>query len=72
MLLTRAFSEPRAPLKKSQSIYFSLSASPGIVYIEMISKNQYAFGALGQSQGYMLKLKAYGFDTNGFLQIDIK
>ena len=49
MLLTRTFSEPRAPLKESQPIYFSSSASPGIVYIEMISKNQHAYEALGQS-----------------------
>ena len=51
MLLTRAFSEPCSPLKESQPIYFS-SASPGIVYIGMISKNQYAYGKLGRSQDY--------------------
>ena len=53
MLLTREFLEPRAPLKESHTIYFSSSASPGIVYIGMISKNQYAYGTLGQSQDIM-------------------
>ena len=52
MLLTRAFSEPRAPLKESHQIYFSSSASSGIVYVGMISKNQYTCGTLGQSQDY--------------------
>ena len=52
MLLTRAFSEPRAPLKESHPIYFSSSASPGIADIGMISKNQNAHGTLRQSQDY--------------------
>ena len=53
MLLTRVFLEPRAPLKESDPIYFSSSASPGIVYIGMISKNQYAYRTLVQSQDYL-------------------
>ena len=52
MLLNRAFSEPCAPLKESQAIYFASSASPGIVYIRMISNDVY--GTLGQSQDYEL------------------
>ena len=52
MLLTRAFSEPRAPLKGSHPIYFSSSASPGIADIGMISKNQNTYRTLGQSQEY--------------------
>ena len=52
VLLARAFSEHRASLKESHPIYFSSSASPGIVYIEMIYKNQYAYGTLGQCQDY--------------------
>ena len=51
-VLTRAFSDPPATLKESQPISFSSSASAGIVYIGMISKNQYAYGTLGQSQNY--------------------
>ena len=50
MLLTRAFSGPRVPLKENHSNYFYLLASTVIVYIGMISKNQYAYGTLGQSQ----------------------
>ena len=57
MLFTRAFSEPRAPLKESYQIYFSSSASPGIAYIEVISKNQNAYGTLGQSQDYYVNRK---------------
>ena len=53
MSLTREFSEPCAPLKESHPIYFSSSASPGIAYIRMISKNQNAYGTLGHSQDYI-------------------
>ena len=50
MLLTRALT--RAPLKESHPIYISSSASSGIAYIGMISKNQNAYGTLDQSQDY--------------------
>ena len=53
MLLTRVFSESHAPLKGSHPIHFSSSASPGIAYIGMISKNASACGTLGQSQDYI-------------------
>ena len=52
MLLTRAFPEPRAPLKEIHPIYFSSSASPGIADIGMIFKNQNTYRTLGQSQEY--------------------
>ena len=39
MPLTRAFSEPRAPLKKSRPTYLSSSTFPEIAYIGMISMN---------------------------------
>ena len=51
MLLTRAFSEPRAPSKESHPIYFSSSASPGIADIGMISKNQNAKRDTGPEPG---------------------
>ena len=54
MLLTMAVSEPSSSLKESHPFYFSSSASPGIVYIKMISNNQYAYGTLGQSQDYFV------------------
>ena len=55
MLLTRALT--RAPLKESHPIYFSSSASSGIAYIGMISKNQNAYGTLDQSQDYYVNRK---------------
>ena len=51
-VITRAFTEPRAPLKEGHPIYFYSPASPGIVYMRMISKNQFAYGTLGQNQDY--------------------
>ena len=50
MLLTRAFSEPRAPLKESHPIYFSSLASPGIDRNDL--KKSKAYRTLDQSQDY--------------------
>ena len=55
MLLTRIFSERRAPLKENPPIYCSLSASPGIVYIRMISKDQYAYGKWARARTIEMK-----------------
>ena len=65
MLLTTAFSEPRASFKENHPIYFSSPASPRIAYIGMTSKNRNAYGTLGQSQDYYLSLSKH-------LELEIK
>ena len=43
-----AFPEPRAPKEKSHAIFFCPLGSLDTVYTIVISKNQVAYGTLGQ------------------------
>ena len=47
-----AFPEPRAAKKKSHPIFFYPLRSLDTVYTVVISKNQFAYGTLGQSLNY--------------------
>ena len=47
-----AFPEPRAPKEKSHPIFFCPLGSLDTVYTVVISKNQFAYGTLGQSLDY--------------------
>ena len=47
-----AFPEPRAAKEKSHPIFFCPLGSLDTVYTVVISKNQFAYGTLGQSLDY--------------------
>ena len=49
-----AFPEPRVPKEKSHPIFFCPLGSLDTVYTVVVSKNQFAYGTLGQSLDYLV------------------